>query len=734
MYSIKYQGEFFDIAPDESIEIERKSPLFIVEDIIKENSTPISFLYTDKNCRLLGQYFFDITVKAVKKITVELYDDGSFDSNCTLVIESAGMNRMFNEKSSASGYLLIGISNFYSTIQNKKLTELFLDGARSFTFTTWDADDSSGGFMQHFQDTWDGTYDYVIAPCRNEFWNGITDDVYSSGYMNEIDENGNLKAEQDIVPFIKLAYVLEKIFTENNWKVDFTGLNDTQWQKLVLFCVKAIITRTSSYDIFSPTVVTSIPVDSLSFNLNNFLPADYTCSDFIVQLCKRYAWVPIFDINTNSCRFIALKEMKNKPRKDWTKYALPTVGSTVNGEAVVFGFKNNFDGNDNFVSSPDFENWNIGSAVYSKADLPDIYGFTGFDSVQDNTLVYVFAENKYYHVVYESGSRQWVVFADNIYDETKDTVTNSFETKCTTLPMYNTQYRTLSGINYYALLPYCEQSRYERAGLRTLLYHGMVDETKLDGTAGPKQYPYMSSIHIPPMGTPALTWSNVYRHKYGEDDFGLIEYWWQDWMNMISGPEDDVKQQFTLPAYELAKYQFDDKILVNNVEYLFRSYVKKTMQDGKVLIEATMQRLVYGQQVEVPVEGGGTIYLRLEVEILGTEQTFDYYSGGNHTYYTHVTNANVFVRGYSDAACTVRVSLTNLLFKYRVITTLGGGLYTTVNSTYLLNGYEVNIIPGMFRFIDYTVVYTWTSGTPPPNGHYVITYELIADAAYTIIV
>src|SRR5689334_22572337 len=107
MYRIKYKNEFLDIAPDQTPEISRNSPLFMMDDLAKEVSTPISFAYSDKNSRLLGHYFFDLTVKRRMKIDVELYDGESFKTNCTLVLESAGMNRLHESNSTASGYFLI---------------------------------------------------------------------------------------------------------------------------------------------------------------------------------------------------------------------------------------------------------------------------------------------------------------------------------------------------------------------------------------------------------------------------------------------------------------------------------------------------------------------------------------------------------------------------------------------------------------------------------------------------
>src|SRR5215831_1765831 len=73
MWQIKYQNEFFDLQPNQNTEIERNSPLFLVDNLLQEVSTPFTLAYSDKNSKLIGHIFFEQTRKAKTKIPVEVY-------------------------------------------------------------------------------------------------------------------------------------------------------------------------------------------------------------------------------------------------------------------------------------------------------------------------------------------------------------------------------------------------------------------------------------------------------------------------------------------------------------------------------------------------------------------------------------------------------------------------------------------------------------------------------------
>ncbi|HRH60458.1 MAG TPA: hypothetical protein PL045_07800, partial [Chitinophagaceae bacterium] len=595
---------------------------------------------------------------------------------------------------------------------------------RVFSFTTGNANDSSDGWWQHFKATWDGSYDYVIAPIRNEFWTGIENDAAATGYMNTLDTTGDtneLKLYEPVVPQPRVKYVIEQIFKEHGWTVDFSGLNDNDWEKLFMLAVKPLYICETTYTFIGSGIEvgsSNIPLGTLTIRLNEFMP-DMTCSEFITALCLRYGWAPIPDITKRNCRFVAVKEMRNKPAKNWTAYSAPESNSDLLADKKIFAFKNIFEGNDQFPSSPGFEGFTIGTPVQNFAALPSAY------SGYDNTLIFCFEENQWFQVVYnyDLSERQWVVFADNIYDAEEDNATDTFETKCTTLPYYKTLYRTDTD-DFYASFLFCKQSRNEAFGLRTFFYHGLIYERKADGTAGSRQYPYCSSTCVQPGGTVALAWSNVYKHNNGSTTYGIIEYWWRSWLNLLNTNEDAVKKRFNLPLHELIRFKWDDIILDKNVQYIVKQMTEPLPYRG--FVECIMHRLLQNKEVLT-----SKVYLHLETEVLLTDQDFSLTLFGYTYNWNNATTATVKVKAYSDEALTQELSVTGLAFTVKRTTTKDGTYYSDFTYTYTLNGHELNIPIGLYPVIEYD--YSDDNPYGSPDGHYVLTHELLVGEGYIIV-
>src|SRR4051794_25076919 len=157
MLRIKYNNEFIDISPQSEQELEANSPVFLVDNVLAEYSTPITIIYSDKNARLLGPFFFSLSVKKKAKFAVELYKDNAYRCNATLMIESAAINSS-PRNANASGYLLTGLSSFFSEINGKLLQDMDL-GTWSKPHTTDAPYDNTDGYWQAFQKSWLGNMD-----------------------------------------------------------------------------------------------------------------------------------------------------------------------------------------------------------------------------------------------------------------------------------------------------------------------------------------------------------------------------------------------------------------------------------------------------------------------------------------------------------------------------------------------------------------------------------------------
>lgn len=726
MWQIKYKGEFFDNITGDSPELEKTSPLFISEKVMGEISTPLTINYSDTNCRLLGNYFFSRLYKSRLKIDVELYyQDGTYKCNATLVVESAGMHEVLPGRGQVSGYILTGGSHFFTSIKDKLLTQLNLGGIRTKNLTTTDPTDASDGYWQMFQQTWDFANDYVIAPCRNEYFTGSDNDIFASGYMNKLDSNNNLETTQDVVPFVKLKYVLSSIFSEHNWSVDFTDINDTDWEKLVLFSAKPISTKTNTYVWVGFTLTTVIiPAPSVSFKLNDVMPQNITCAAFINAICNRYGWVPLFE-SGRKCRFLALKEMPAKPVKDWTEFALPAKKSTIEKDKKIFAFKNNFGGNDKFPSQFSFDGFTLGAPVYCKIDLPSPYG------AYDTVLIYVWLENQYYKVIWDPnalggvGDRVWTVHGDNIYDADADDATDTFETDCTTLPLYRTQYRMEGSFERFAIFPYCEQSQFENWGIRTLFFHGTQKETDANNNYAEKWYPFLSPTNTDSNGNVLTAWANIYKYYYDNVDKGIITFWWQPWLDIIKNIEDQVEINFLLPLTEYINFKWDNKILLNNQQYLIKTLIETQVVNGLVGISTKCQKI---RSLNNPFKTG--VFIKLVYENTITGQHFEFTNFGFTSIYDDLTTGKVKIYVYSDAAGTIPLTVTNLAVLTKIRQTRDGlPFYTSPNYTTMINGnsaYWLNLDEA--KYLEYDWIFNGLGPT-----HWVNSYELVKDTTYEII-
>jgi len=620
MLRIKYNNEFIDISPQSEQELEANSPVFLMDNVLAEYSTPITIVYSDKNARLLGPLFFSLSVKKKAKFAVEIIKDNAYRCQATLVIESAAINSS-PRNTNASGYLLTGLSTFFSDIKDTLLQELDL-GTWSKPYTTSAPYDSSNGYWQAFQQSWLGNMEFVVAPVRN---NNIYNDTSNpSAWMNPIgrividgepertwgqpgnpfggyyntntnntnDGNGFTYSDFNslaapfapVFPMLFLKAAFNKIFSAVGWSLD-ASLIESDWSKLVVFSNFKIDTYT-----FPQSGQYGLPhgsKPSLTFKYADLLPKNTKASSFILAICKRYGWVPLTDTGTKTIKLFPLKSIDQGSVKDWTIYAEDQYSSDFSEDDKTYSFKNNFTGNDGIASEQDISQLEQSIIVDSKFNLPpaaDIY---------DNSAVFCVRENAFYGIIVdENNNRAWAPVKDNIYSDEIENSNSSVETDCTTLAMTWSQYTgggVSASVKYWGLFPYCSQPFSLEGGIRTLFYYGMVKERMADGSEGQATYPYLSSTRSLPDGTKANGWSNVFKApEIDGSEHGIEEYWFKKWIQYMQYAE--VKTQvFNLPLYELANYKWTDKILINNIPHLIVSFIEKLSQNN--FIQAKLKRL-----------------------------------------------------------------------------------------------------------------------------------------------
>jgi hypothetical protein len=594
MLGIKINGEFLDLSPATTAQLERTSPFFNLNDLAGEYSLPFTFPYTPKNARLLGLPNHYYTKRIKKKIAGELYDSNNFSYSGDLVIQTAELNVNDIHKSKISGFFLTGVSSFFTLIKNKKLKELELGGIRQFAWTDNDPESLVIGFWQHVHFTLDGLYDYSFAPVRNEKWAGNTDEG-SPDWMNKLDDVGNIDFENNattLAPQVSLKYILEQIFAEHGWTFDSSEMNDDQWSTLFMPSFYGVTWQRIIEDDDPPFFIFT-PLLNISINLQNHVPPEMLITELILAIRNRYNWGFDFNSSKKVCKMFPLKELANGVKKDWTSFMNPRLLSTFDEDEKIFAFKNDIDSNDGLSSTPDFKKATYGTPVFSFADLPA----PGEDNF--NLVIYCWKENRYYQCRYNEDDNvyEWDVFADNIYDYDPDGANEEISTVASTMPVYKTLYRLDGSVEFYGLFPLCEQEGnwegkkgdFVSWGLRLLFHRGKVWEATALGLQGDIRYPYLTSICFTiTQVEDDLEWSNVYIHQFEGVDKGIIRKWFHDTLRFLQ--QSDVgTSKLNLPRHELMNFNWSDVILLKNIPYIMQKITEVIPYDNTV--DAEMRRI-----------------------------------------------------------------------------------------------------------------------------------------------
>lgn len=709
MLQVSYKGKFLHLASGSQVESEKSSPLFLIDTVLAEYTMPITIIYDEHNARILGELFFEYGIKQKQKLDVTLFDSSTLIGSAVMVIDKSLTNVHSRSKGNVQGYFLTGSSDFFSKIKNKKLNSLFFGGSVSYDFTSWDAFDSSNGFWQHVHATWDGTYNYVMVPHRNEAW---IDGEFYDGWVNQLGYGyisgapqfppGQVEPTSWVVLWPKLKYILEQLFEENGWKVDTSGIGDTDWHKLFLFNPTPV--KTTRAD----DVATVVPIPQISISISDMISPEIYCSDFLLWVCKRYGWAPIFEPDTKTCRIISLKLSGSGTVKDFTKYATATADNDFSTDPRVFAFINKLPSNDSYLQEPDFTNFTIQNPVASFNALP--VPTVNFDT----SLIFCYLENAWFKVdVDPDGNRVWVKHADNLYNYEPKDYTDQIETGLSTIPGQLSVYReTVTGDKYYGIFPICKQPRNKEWGLRSIFYHGMVVEKNEAGVPGTMSYPYASAVGQLPDGTASTAWSNVYKHSDGTTEDGIIKFWWEDWLRYIQVPH-QIEQDLNLPLFELSQLKWDDIINIKNQPFLIKSYIQPIPYFG--MIKAKLQPLLLNDIDAVVVDPElPPIYVHIELENIRslTSPWWDDY-----------LLADLVARAYSNPEGTIPYNANGLVIRaYAEINSVGIDISNLPTESFVLTGSVTNIKPYMKQ-----------GTTPGTTLQYIFNYYLEPSPNYNIL-
>lgn len=281
------KGELFDLSPDTLIEIERTNPFFIEWG---EQSLPITLPPTDKNKRLLG-HIQDISSRGkVEKTDVYLHEK-VFNMKAQMVLLSY---------SNADGFecsLLLNEGSLNNRVQDLDIADVFGDETLKFASVNACVD-----FLRTLMKTDDerfAIFRIVASPDEkkihylNLLGNKLSDGYYDFANRYEtvetLGENTiNIPAGCYITPFIKLNYLLKRIFNHLGYTYKPGFLSGMPFSNLV------VLNNTADTIVKGNIKMTDILPGCSVSTLLNVLRKKF-CVEFAVDDVKHIVSVVLFN-------------------------------------------------------------------------------------------------------------------------------------------------------------------------------------------------------------------------------------------------------------------------------------------------------------------------------------------------------------------------------------------------------------------------------------------------------
>lgn len=731
--SIIKGGTELDVAPGTVISRERRSPFFSIDEIPGEISFPFSLPPTDKNLKEL-QYIDNLPQLKTTRHAVNLKDAGMQITGGKLVTEFVQTNLQRNNVGSISAYTLSNASEFWQRIKDRKLKDLSLGGDRNFTWDGYNATTGTG-FWKHCHDTWsyencnDG--DYVFHPIKNagylgnHTWMNKIKVVDGPPETVELDDTANARC---LCPSIFMAYVLRSIFEEHGYKVSGNVFDDPQFLRAIMPSFYGVFWATSEFDSADPPNETVHPINSITIKLSEHVPPDWTISKYLIDLANK---IPIgyeIDDNKKECVISYLNTITLNAAKDRSNQVAAGLKIVLDKEQSIYGFDNNFDGNDEHSKVVDLSLWTFKGEVFGGDS----------SSMLPGELVLGTANNEYWgiptNIPFVPGLTMTRKIGDNIGGYKPANANNTIESGMSPMP---SDYMVVASNGSYtveAYVPICNQEgnwkgkedELKTWEVRLLFWYGM--RTSLSESI---DTPIAHHHVFWYQGVQVGSWSWAY--KIG--DVGLYDVFWKDWLKTFANME-NIEGIWYPELVEYLQFKWSDILLINNTPYLITDITDQLPMKGVPKVPFKARRMGKNTRIPVSTDGGTNEFIYLQ---LVWENVSDGYSNSwlGTALWDEGTCGNLVVYAWKDAAGTIPATPSNLPFKVQYINTWNGNADPAQQYVQTANGHrsvvfsEIGLIvngeAGSRQTCHWLGVYLWAEGTLGT------VYQLLPGTGYTVI-
>lgn len=579
MLGIQINGEFLDLLPGTTMELQRENPfLQFTEQLTGEYSYPFQVRATEKNLRLLN--YAGVVQRELNGDGIDalIYDNAIQTYAGKIKIEKASIDLNKTSKGLISCFFLTGSSGFWQEIKDKKMRELSYGGSRSFDWVG--PSTLTAGFWKHIHQVTAGeiSADYAFFPVINTGWpegveyppimNLVYYDPmqlypvsYTEGFF--IGEGVLPHTGNRIVPFPYLKYIITKAFESVGWTVSGDILSDATFLKICMINFRAI---DWVYAKVSSGVVTQVYRDPVVFDLKDHMP-DITFSSFLIALKNRFGWWYDFDNSSKIVTIRTLQSLTAGAPMEMTTKSSPLLTKNITQEKPVYALRNNFV-TDIGSGAPDFKVISYQGEVDKTTDLPAageaIYGH-----------VYLVREENNFYICHQNPEDevwQWYPYTYNIYDYEPAGANADIITDATLVGLERFN-------DYLDLIPRIDNEgewvgRTESTsqwGIHLAFNFGLRDNKSGDPV------PFGTTHMYDSQGFTLADWSLAFRGErtVTAEQMGLYDKNWKEFLAMISGAE-EVEHVLYLPMHEYLKLKFSDRIVIAGV-MLFIKTVKSNL-------------------------------------------------------------------------------------------------------------------------------------------------------------
>jgi len=532
-----------------TISFDLVSPVYFGDDtdiIPGSYSFPFNIPLDDHNRRVLNfPERLDNDDTLLKDEPAELWNDGRllFPGLATVKATTSTTAKM---------YLIV---NPLAQLKDKKLNE--------FELQSVDVGESNDDVIAHMNDTALNPEDhnYIFFPVWNPiFFEGLEDDPdYSmTKFINfYLQSEESFEFQVDFnnawVPFVKLNYLLESAIESISYSFENLWQTTTELNRLVLY---------NNYSIIGEVHLNT------TIDLNNHVNPDTDFTELFKKICRLFCLAPFTNFFSKTIRLIPLRDLLSKsPKYNWTsKAAYDYEKSESVNYPVIFSYSD-------MLSTAASDTYRGNQTDYDYR-VQDLISWTPPAPVQ-RAIVYHYPDDALWK--YDTDITPSLQFIQSFmpgYDTGIDgeydyesalqtmiitTMTPNANTSTWLVPQLGEAGSYLEVIN-----PYQD---------RLIFYRGMQYFRN-----GIQQYP-MASNNIYGASSTSEEISGFEYSLLWDDDQGLYNQWWKDWLEMLQDKR-DVTIKLNLSETDIINFNFDEKIRIGNQNFFVKKLSVTLTQNG----------------------------------------------------------------------------------------------------------------------------------------------------------